>query len=174
MKQFNKAWEESTKSIFRLELLPEYNVPGDLECYQKFLEGEDYMDDEFREWFKKLRDTNKKGVRTERVRIYSLPVNDYIKYEIDVWKPENNSRDSIYFMDQEKYNEILKDLKISVEDFWLFDDSVLVVFHYSLDGAFIEEEKIVDKELIEKFVKLKYKLINSSVNYSEFIKNGYY
>jgi len=169
-KQFNESWEKTSKSIFRLELLPLYNVPGDWECYQKFIRGEDYIDDEFKGWFRKLKETNIKGVKTERVRVYSSPVNDYIKYEIDVWKPSNDSSDNIFFLDESKYKEITKLLEINPEDFWLFDDTILITFHYNSKGNFIGEEKIEDQEMVKKCVELKYQLLSNSIPYQEFIK----
>ncbi|OGE16974.1 hypothetical protein A3F00_03050 [Candidatus Daviesbacteria bacterium RIFCSPHIGHO2_12_FULL_37_11] len=171
MKQFKKAWDQSRKSIFRLELLSIYNVSGDRECFQKFLKHEDYIDNEFREWLIKIENTNKKGVRTERVRIYAQPVNDYIKYEIDAWKHSIKVGDKVFFLDYEKYVGIIEELKIVPEDFWLFDESVLVTFHYGSDGSFIGEELMVGDVLIRKCIDLKNKLLDISIPYQQFLKD---
>lgn len=170
LKQFSSAWEKARKSIFRLELLPLYNVPGDWECYQKFLTGENYIA-ELKGWFNKLKITIEKDVKTERVRVFDPPVNDYIKYEIDAWRFSDKAGDKIFFLDLKSYKSIIKNLQIEPEDFWLFDDSTLIIFHYDATGAFIGEENIGDKELIKNYAELKYNLLNNAVPYKEFIKS---
>ena len=67
---FETAWGKATKSIFRLESLPEYKVPEDLKKFKLFLEGKPYKDAGHERWQSKLSETSQKGIIIQRVRLF--------------------------------------------------------------------------------------------------------
>ncbi len=104
---FEKAWKSAKKSIFRLEVLPEYAVPEDLVLFEKWKQGKLELDKASKKWLKQLKTTKEKGVALQRVRIVSLPLSDYLLYEMEFWKHSFKKGEEILFLEESQYKEII-------------------------------------------------------------------
>lgn len=165
-----KAWKKSEKNIFRLEGIPEYNVPEDLVLFEKWKQRNFEFDADSRKWLQNLKSTKERGVKIQRVRIVPLPLSDYIKYEIDFWKHSAKNGEAILFLESKDYENIIKSMAFEPKDFWMFDDEVLIIFHYDKTGDFVKEEQIPNKDVIKKHIELKKKLLNHAIPMNEFLK----
>ena len=157
------------KNIFRLELIPEYKVPADLILFEKWKNKEMIVDTQKDKWLKSLREAKNKGVKVQRVRITPLPIPEYIFYEIDYWHYSIQAGEEILFLSEADYNQLQTKSDFKAEDYWMFDDEVLVIFHYK-NGDLIKEEMIRGKELIEKHREFKEKLLNQAILMNKFLK----
>ena len=164
----NSAWKRTNKNIFRLETLQKYNVQEDLILFQKWKKNKLDVNSVFSAWFKNLKKTKQKGVKIQRVRVASLPISEYLKYEIDIWKYSQRYGEQIYFLDVKNFNRIKKQVDFKIEDFWMFDDEKIVLFHYR-KGNLIKEE-LVSKDKIKNYKDLKNMLLKHVVPMSYFIK----
>ena len=168
--EMEKAWRKSLHSIFRLEALPIYRVPEDLIIFEKWKKGEPVIDGGFQEWFKFLEETKKRGVTMQRVRIVPLPLSDYMKYEIDVWKHSTKHGEQFLFLESDSYKELVKQFNFKPKDFWMFDDKILIIFHYDQRGDFLREEPIQDKQIIKQYADLKKKLLEKAIPMKQFLE----
>ena len=164
---FNKAWQESKVRIFRLEALPEYDVSEDREAFEKWKNGDNKFT-EYEGWFNLLKAAAEKGMSVQRVRVVRSP-SEYLKYEIDLWKVSRNFGEQAMFLEEEKYQKIFQEFGLESKDFWLFDDKLLIVFHYDQKGSLVEEELITDKGIVSKYLELKKKLIENSLSMTPFL-----
>lgn len=164
---FENAWKKATKNIFRLELLPEYKVPEDLVIFEKWKRGQISFKKEADLWLQNIRDTKARGVQMQRVRITPLPIPEYIRYEIDYWQFSIRKGEEILFLKEEDFATIKSTLNFEPEDFWFFDDEVLVIFHYK-DGNLVEERPIDNPTVIENYQRLKYKLLEQALPLAQF------
>jgi hypothetical protein len=122
------AWwlQNFERSAFRLETLPEYNVPQEAEMLTKFKRGEsvDLPDDH--PWLVRVRQHCGAGKLMRRVRVVSYPLTDYVRMEMS-WYP--------------KSAQAGEDIRITetqlTGDFWLFDEQAVVVLHYDSEGRFV-------------------------------------
>lgn len=163
------AWKKVRKNIFRLESLPKYNVPEDLVLFKKWKKGKLNVNFDFKDWFKNLEKIKKKGIKIQRVRILPLPLSNYTKYEIDVWKHSIKYGEKIYFIKSKNYQKIKKSLHFKPKDFWAFDDKIVVIFYYNKKGNFIKEE-LISKAKINNYKSLKRKLLQNSIPMKHFLK----
>ncbi len=163
--KFDGFWRTCTKSIFRLEALPEYRVEGDIENFEKYLaKGKSVIEitQDAQEWFAQLKRATEAGVDVRRVRVITEPLNDYVKYEMAFWRHSVKYGEQFYFLPLGEYQSILNELDFQPEDFWMFDDKDVVVFHYSSQGEWIGEEVITETKFVKKCVLLKGKLLEKS------------
>ncbi|MEK7213211.1 MAG: DUF6879 family protein [Patescibacteria group bacterium] len=65
---FGEAWKNTTKNIFRLEILPEYRVPEDLAVFEKWKKGQVNFELEEKHdiWQQKLKSTSARRSNTAR------------------------------------------------------------------------------------------------------------
>jgi hypothetical protein len=121
------AWwlQNFESSAFRLETLPEYNVPQEAEMLARFRRGEpvDLPDDH--PWLERVRHHCRAGKQMRRVRVVSYPLTDYLRMEISWYRKSVQAGEDIR----------ITETRLS-GDFWLFDDQTVVVLHYDSEGRF--------------------------------------
>lgn len=165
---FEDAWKQTKNSIFRLESFPKYKVPEDLEIFEKWKKGQNQFGAKPDLWLQNIKATKELGIVMERVRVVSLPISEYIRYEIDYWKFSIRNGENILFIGKEDFNEIKRLFNFKLKDFWFFDDKTLIIFYYD-DGNFIKECFIDDEKVIEGYKKLKYKLLEKALPMERFL-----
>jgi hypothetical protein len=121
------AWwlQNFERSAFRLETLPEYNVPQEAEMVARFKRGEpvDLPDDH--PWLKRVRHHCRVGKVMRRVRVVTYPLTDYLRMEMAWYRKSVAAGEDIR----------ITETRLS-GDFWLFDDQTVVVLHYDSEGRF--------------------------------------
>lgn len=165
-----KAWKSAKKNIFRLEALPEYAVPEDLVLFERWKQGKLELDKASKKWLEQLKNTREKGVILQRVRIVSLPLSDYIFYEIDFWKHSLKKGEKISFLTEREYKILIRNLHFKPRDFLMSDDKVLILFHYNKKGNFVKEELIKEKKKIQQYLTLKEELMRKAIPMRTFLK----
>lgn len=56
------------------------------------------------------------------------------------------------------------------QDFWLFDDTIVVLMNYDSEGRYLGAQMVLDPSVIQEFVAAKQALIASSVPYEAALK----
>jgi len=167
---FEDAWNRSKVRIFRLESLPVYSVPEDLKIFEEWKKTKKFPVGSYEEWLQKLEKTKERGVAIHRVRVAQLPPLDYLKYEMDFWKKfSTKAGEQISFIEQGKYQKIKSEINFDVKDFWMFDDKLVIIFHYDETGNFVKEELVTDPAVVAKHVDLKKKLLENSMALMPFL-----
>jgi hypothetical protein len=113
------------RSAFRLETLPEYNVPQEAELLARFRRGEpvDLPDDH--PWLESVRRHCGAGKHMRRVRVVTHPLSDYLRMELSWYRKSVQAGEDIRITETQLTG-----------DFWLFDDQTIVVLHYDSQGRF--------------------------------------
>jgi hypothetical protein len=138
-----KLFASFRSSAFRLETLPEYNVTEDDEAraFRLFQDGQPMPDPaREREWPKFVRAATDAGKIIQRVRIMRHPPSEYIRFELAWGYPANDAAgEDIRILDHD-----VPDLL--TEDYWLFDDALVVRLDYDHEGRFIAPVVVEDAE----------------------------
>jgi len=165
-----EIWKNAKKDIFRLEALPIYNVTEDFDLFRKWEKGKLNINLDFKKWLKNIKTTKSKGIRIRRVRVVQPRISDYLKYEIDVWKRTTKKGEEVYFIKSDDYTNLKKLFNFEFKDFWMFDNKVLLIFHYSKNGNFVKEELIIKEDILAYYKKLKSNLLKQCLPMNKFIK----
>ncbi|MFC9293119.1 DUF6879 family protein [Streptomyces sp. NPDC057011] len=144
---------------WRLETLPQYLVPQEAKEFAAFKAGARFPGPYEDSWTEMVRTRN-----VGRVHIVTKPLSDYLRFEFER-----------YYLHQASAGEDVRILDItdqpnplpSVEDFWMFDRSTIVLMHYEPDG------KQISRELYEgdpaPFVEYQRIAVAASVPFLEYI-----
>ncbi|WP_129840153.1 DUF6879 family protein [Streptomyces sp. RFCAC02] len=148
------------REAWRLETLPQYLVPQEAEEFTAFKAGTRFPGPYEDSWTQMVR-TRQVG----RVHIVSRPLSDYLRFEFER-----------YYQHQASAGEDIRILDITgrenplpnVQDFWMFDQSTVVLMHYEPDG------KQIGRELYDgdpaQFIKYQRIAQAESVPFLEYMK----
>jgi hypothetical protein len=139
--ELGELFNTFTASAFRLETLPEYRVPQDVESLQQFRAGQPPPDSRRdRPWLTTVRNANARGARMQRVRMVQTPLTEYQRFQFTWGYVENSDAgEDIAILDHQP-PELLH------EDYWLFDDALVVRLDYDDDGRFLRPVVVDDAE----------------------------
>jgi hypothetical protein len=160
-----KLFKSFRRSAFRLECLPAYLVPQDVEWLKAFREGRDRPQErDHRPWLQTVRDAKSRGARMQRVRMVETPLSEYQRFQFAWGYQENTSAgEEIYILDQQPPG------LLSV-DFWLFDDELAVVLEYDDEGRFLRP---VVADTLAPYRHARDMALKSSVPFREYLARSH-
>ncbi|MFF4230228.1 DUF6879 family protein [Streptomyces sp. NPDC001820] len=93
----------------------------------------------------KIADAVARGVTVRRARVVSEPVTEYIRWEHYVTHANVTAGEQVRWLPRRLASHLL----LPGNDFWVFDDTVVEIHHFSGNGDSIEDEILSDPKLIE-------------------------
>ena len=94
----------------------------------------------WRPWHELVQTAVRRGVEVRRARIVSEPVSEYIQFEYDVTFSNIEAGEEVRWLPRRRAT----DLALPGNDFWLFDDQVLIINHFAGNGDKTAAELITD------------------------------
>ncbi|MEV7020823.1 DUF6879 family protein [Kitasatospora sp. NPDC093558] len=96
-------------------------------------------------WLQLVADAVERGVEVRRARVVSEPVSEYIRFEHEITFRNIAAGEDVRWLPRRRAT----DLSLPGNDFWLIDDTVAVIHHFSGDGDFVDDETTDDRDVIE-------------------------
>lgn len=126
----NNPFETFERSAFRLEALPQYIVPAEVESIRHFNEN-GLIQPNDSGWAELIKNNVSAGKKMERLRLFSEKLTDYERYETQAYSGPSVGEDirtalKKDYVDQYAY------------DFWFFDNKWIAKVNYDDDGTFID------------------------------------
>ncbi|MGH3645930.1 MAG: DUF6879 family protein [Micromonosporaceae bacterium] len=103
-------------------------------------------DPQRRPWLGLVRETVDRGVEVRRARIVSEPISDYIRFEHHVTAGNVAAGEQVRWLPRRRAT----DLAVPGNDFWLFDDQLVLINHFDGEGEVTEHELITDSPALAK------------------------
>lgn len=97
----------------------------------------------WRPYHDSIADAVTRGVRVRRARVVSEPVTDYIRWEHYQTRANIEAGEEVRWLP--RYHAV--DLLLPPNDYWVFDDRLVRVHHFSGDGQWVGKELILDAQL---------------------------
>jgi hypothetical protein len=117
----------------------QYNSPREAEPLRKFLAGD--PDVSYHEnWMTMVREATAEGRLFSRVRVVSLPLSDYARFNMWVSGYTRAAGDDIRYLARDRAEAA----GLPEHDFWLFDSAKLVRMHFDDSDRFTRAEVIED------------------------------
>lgn len=131
------------KSAWRFETQPTYTMPAEAENFRLFLAGELKAEHPDLEWHRLVRSSADAGKTIGRVRVVRRPLTDYMRYQFHYGIPNNIAcGEDIRILDATDLALDLPD-----QDFWFFDETVVLHLNFRPDGTLIDRELVDDPNL---------------------------
>jgi len=135
MDEFDRLFGSFEKSAFRLQLLPEYAVSDEDTEYRDFLAGEPLPERAGIPWLETMAGQVRRGRTWTNVHLLPERLTPYLRYLIDWWYVYHaHAGAEIRFLPYQYANEIQA---LAPQDFWLFDDTLVIHMRYGSAGEFL-------------------------------------
>ena len=150
----------------RLETRPAYGVASEQAEYENFLAtGElDITDDD--QWLTRLRHFRRTGRWVGRVHVLRRPLTDYLRYEFAVYEFTVRAGEDVRILDLTDTS----DPGLPKQDFWLFDESAVVLMEYDDDGNQLGRE-LLEQADPAPYVAWKQLALNRAVPFVSYRMN---
>ncbi|GAA2361881.1 DUF6879 family protein [Streptomyces cuspidosporus] len=143
---FAELLGRTERSAVHLELRDSYAPTERFEAWRR---GERINWDDRESWWhpydQLIADTVARGVTIRRARIVSEPVSEYIRWEHYVTHANVTAGEEVRWLPR----RLTTNIPLPGNDFWLFDDALLRVHHFSGDGVVVEDEITTDAETVK-------------------------
>jgi hypothetical protein len=140
--ELGRLFSTFERSAFRLECLPTYAVTEDAEAaaFRLWLAGEQ-PPKKTRDWPKLVASATASGKRMQRVRVIRT-MTAYVRFELSWGYPDNVAAGEDIRILELQADESLAGMP--EEDYWLFDDAVMVRLEYDGAGRFLRPVAVRD------------------------------
>ncbi len=138
------------RSAFRLEMLPAYFIPQEAELLAAFRRGENVRVPYDHPWPALVHQATHAGKTMQRVRVVAHPLSDYLRFELSLYPRSVKAGEEIRVANLDDHPELVA----CEQDFWLFDDEVVVVLDYDDRGGFLGSRTEGDLERYRKLREL--------------------
>ncbi|MGI9001397.1 MAG: DUF6879 family protein [Pseudonocardia sp.] len=145
----DKFFSTFERAALHLEMRDAYAVKDETQRFASFLE-KGYRDhvaeaEERRPWITLIQNSAANGKIFKRVRIISEPVTDYIRYEWDGTGPNVAAGEDVKWLPR----RLASAIALPGNDFWLFDDSVVVFTVFTGEGDVFERQLTTDPAVVQ-------------------------
>lgn len=130
-------------SAFRMEVHQIYTMPFEAETLSRFLTGSSIPDGFNADWHETIRKHAAAGRTFQRAKLVQLPLTDYSRYLFEWCIPGNVEAGEDYRI----IDVTDREPQVPLQDFWLFDESVVVLMNYRPDGTQINRELLRDPDI---------------------------
>jgi hypothetical protein len=135
IEEFRLLFRSFQKSAFRLQLLPAYRVMAEQEEFARYLDGEPLPERPGVPWLETMTGQVRKGRTWTNVHLLPKTLTPYLRYLTDWWYVyQARAGAEIRFLPSQYTNEMQS---LAPQDFWLFDDRLLILLQYGEHGEFL-------------------------------------
>ncbi|MEV6590278.1 DUF6879 family protein [Streptomyces acidicola] len=140
---FEELFRDCKRSAVHLEMRDGYMRSDP--AFIDWTEGKGFNPAErWRSWFDIVSETTGRGVAVRRARIISEPASDYIRFEHEVTEGLNiASGERVRWLPRRRAT----DLALPGNDFWVFDQRLVLINHFDGNGDSLEHEFSEDADL---------------------------
>lgn len=140
--EFEAAFDSLFReSAFRLESLDNYAVGPENEPFRRFLAGQPQEPDWHKPWQDFVRRSLDEGKTMARVHVVTEPLSDYLRFEVTCGYPLSvDAGEDVRIIRR----PVRSPVALPGHDFWMFNDSDVVVMDYDENGHFHGGETVSD------------------------------
>ena len=122
---------------------------------QKYINTGNIDIDLHKEWLDIIDNSKNRWANILRVHVVDFPISNYLKYELEVYKYNQQKWEEIFLISRNDFEWLKLDVNT---DFWLFDDSFILNIIYTDLWEYIKSEYM--SENVSKYIKVKNKLLS--------------
>lgn len=165
--EWSAQFDKFSTSMFRLETLQVYTEEEEAEMFARFRAGEAIPAEWMNGWCDLICSKAESGATVSRVHLVSLPLTEYLRFEIEHgYRHSLKAGEKIFLSD---LSELPADHEL-IEDFFIFDDSTVVINIYNEVGTFQGAVMNQDPVVVARYVRLREEAINRAEPVEQFYK----
>ncbi|MGG2458278.1 DUF6879 family protein [Streptomyces sp. RGM 3693] len=166
--EWRRRFTEINREAWRLETLPQYLMPHEVEEFAAFREGRPPTPRATSAYTERVARQRAEGKRNGRVHIVTQPLSEYLQFEFArYYKAHAQAGDDIRILDvTDRPNPLER-----VQDFWIFDRAEVALMNYEADGRQINRE--VFEGDVSPFIEYQRIAVTESVPFEEYVNGGH-
>jgi hypothetical protein len=167
-KAFDELFRSFERSAFHLELQDSYHTPEEAGPFDLFLSGDP---DDFawhRPWLDQVRQAASTGRRFTRLRVVTEPHVAYTRWGLSVAPLNIEAGEDIRWLPR----HLLPDVPLPTDDYWLFDDRLVVFTIFEPGGRFGGGASTVDPVIVEHCRRARDELWARAVPHDTYARSG--
>ncbi|MGH3647434.1 MAG: DUF6879 family protein [Micromonosporaceae bacterium] len=143
--EFNGLFRSFKRDALHLEMRDSYGTEVELPHLRKWLAGEPDDSEWLQCWFDMVRASTQAGKAFRRARIVSEPVTDYQKWVLYDSNLFAEAGEDIRWIPRNRVSTVA----LPGNDFWLFDNEVVVFLHFAGNGLVVDRQSTTDPDAIQ-------------------------
>jgi hypothetical protein len=161
---FDDLFRSFTRSAVRLETRQVYTTEEEREPLRRFLASEAIPLDWFTPWLDDVSAATEAGRQFRRVRIFTEPLTDYLRFEL--WTCQFNvaAGEDILYLQLDRATA----LNLPAYDYWLFDDERLALMYFTGDGAPLGAQLVTDPAVVRSHSRWLELAASAAIPYERF------
>lgn len=142
---FDVLFREFAHDAFHLEVQDTYQTPEESGPFHSFLTGQHDDFAWFQPWLDIVRSATQAGRVVRRARIVTVPHADYTRWGLTVAEHNIAAGEEVRWLPR----HLIEPAELSADDFWLFDDSLVVFTVFEPGGQFCGGAATSDPVIVE-------------------------
>lgn len=143
---FNALFPTVKREALHLEMRDSYGTEAEIPHLAKWAAGEPDDLSWLQPWCTLVRDATKAGRTFRRARVVSEPFSDYQRWAHSLTGPMVEAGEDIRWVPRARVSELM----FPGNDFWLFDDELLVFLVFAGNGLVVDMPTATDPGLIAR------------------------
>jgi hypothetical protein len=167
--EFYRLFYTFKHRAFHIEVKDSYQTPDEAGPFDLFLSGA-YDDFAWHQpWLNLLRRVAREGREMDRVRVVTVPHGDYTRWGLAVAPLNITAGEDIRWLPR----HLITAADLPADDYWLFDNDLVVFTVFEPGGRFVGGATTVDKKIIEHCRAARDHVWNVAIPHSEYIVSEY-
>ncbi|MFJ1455718.1 DUF6879 family protein [Nocardia sp. N2S4-5] len=167
--EFIELFHGRWKRAFHLETQDEYLVAEEHEPFRKFLAGEPDDYEWCRSWDELIKEETSTGKQVHRLRVISVPHVDYTRFGLTIAPLNIEAGEEIRWLPR----SLIDATELAGDDYWLFDDRLVVFVAFRRDGDFGGFAVTEDPVIAAHCVAVRNKVWELGIPHAEYAESDY-
>lgn len=157
------------RTAFHLEVQDSYHTPDEAGPFQLFLTQQN---DDFawhQPWLDLLRNVTAGGKAINRVRVVTVPHGDYTRWGLTVAPLNIAAGEDIRWLPR----HLIDADTVSTDDYWLFDDDLVVFTVFEPNGRFVGGATTNDPRIISYCREVRDRVWTAAIPHNKYVDSEY-
>jgi hypothetical protein len=164
--EFNALFDHFERSAFRVEARDRYDVDDERGEFAAFLEGKNFppRTAESDPWLALVAGGKAVGRLIERVRLVGEPLTEYTRFEFTGYRENIAAGEKVRVVPRTALADA--DQGWASEDFWIFDEELVVLLSYDDEGRFLGVHQAGESH---PYLAAKQRALSLAVDFEDFV-----
>jgi hypothetical protein len=166
---FDELFLAFERTAFHLEVQDSYHTPEEAGPFDLFLAGQP---DDFawhQPWLRLVRRVTEAGKQITRARIVTVPHVPYTRWGLTVAPLNIEAGEDIRWLPR----HLLAGIELSADDFWLFDDRLVVFTIFEPGGRFAGGASTVDSRIIDYCRSVQWAVWERAIPHEQYVTSEF-